>query len=1111
MTIKQTLTAILCVISLGIFANEIPVFNDNFSVKETFVDNYLHKGNVSIVNGEAYIPAGGSLTMMAAPPQDFRFTFTLKMEKEVDKSEPYGIGFVYFGKYRMLLRTDGYTSAGGHIPEFKLGNKYTFVIDVRKQKDGELVTARCNAWSGRPVSKVVPPRTENDRISFTAYKCDFTVDDISIAQLSDKTASPNLIVNSSFEHLQDGMPLYYNTDTPRKYMYQRPYEEFLDQIAIDTKEKVSGKNSLRITFKDKVAKEEGIYTSDTGVIVGQPVAFSVYLKADRDNLPATLVVWERYRKWNRKEITLSKEWNRYELLVPAATLPYFRCGIQLKTPGIIWMDDLQLELASKSSPYKESALDELKFVEIAKELPTLTPVIVPRLDKTPELNGNIDSWISKAAKIEKFYNGTKESQSHTVSYVGCDENNLYIGVRAFVKDPAKLQMVATPRDDFKIFNQENVEILVDPGKTKTEYFQFVAGASGSQLDFGKGANILWNADWKNTAKYNAAKKCVDYEIAIPLYFFASAQIVGDWGFNIGRHDSSINEYSCIYPQYNLSFQDVKTFPILRLDSELLKPYAANVAEANIADNTLNCKISDNSGLKRKLKLSVVSNGKNIASGNVNGTTMLSLNTTKDFPVGNNNMEFTLEDSNGKRIAVQTLYVKKIPLVPVSMTIQFSRYTLSDTIARFRIEAPLANTDDFTAELVCDSAKVTKKASPFFEMELPLNAIPAGTHRVVLTLKNKDGKSIASADTNIVKMQLPEGAARINNFSKCLNLNGKNVFYFMPLLGTSGGKDTDIYPRMADYLADNGFKQCMFIVNRNLGIHKAEAFLQQAKKRAITVIAWLDNIRDQKPDDKELLADIERLNRIGCIAAWKVLDEPDLWMKENEAKQWMLRMMKLLPAYPVFMNNVSGGIRNRYADYTTDILMLDNYITNTEGKTVKKDVMPFMDLIVKASSESRNQPRWFWLAGNNTHNHYRETTAKEQIAQTWGCIVTGCTGLAYFMGSPNWPANWKAYKQLNKDVNALNDVILSEGKCENATLSDKNVRWMTRKYQGYVYVFAVNVDPDPAGILTVTLPGELKYNDTVEVEFENRKISLKDGKFSDRFDGYERHVYKVKLK
>ena len=57
----------------------------------------------------------------------------------------------------------------------------------------------------------------------------------------------------------------------------------------------------------------------------------------------------------------------------------------------------------------------------------------------------------------------------------------------------------------------------------------------------------------------------------------------------------------------------------------------------------------------------------------------------------------------------------------------------------------------------------------------------------------------------------------------------------------------------------------------------------------------------------------------------------------------------------------------------------------------------------------------------------------------------------------------------------------------------------------------NIDGEPAGQVTMTLPAEYRYAREAEVLFENRKIKVRDGRAIDDFPAWTRHVYKIKLR
>ena len=94
-----------------------------------------------------------------------------------------------------------------------------------------------------------------------------------------------------------------------------------------------------------------------------------------------------------------------------------------------------------------------------------------------------------------------------------------------------------------------------------------------------------------------------------------------------------------------------------------------------------------------------------------------------------------------------------------------------------------------------------------------------------------------------------------------------------------------------------------------------------------------------------------------------------------------------------------------------------------------------------------------------------------------------------------------------------DAFCSEEEAEQVEASGdaKLLRARTRKYQGYLYVITCNIDASPTGKVEFTIPEEYKIDGDAEVMFENRKVRVKEGKFTDEFPAHFRHVYKMKIR
>ncbi|OQA81844.1 MAG: hypothetical protein BWY31_03588 [Lentisphaerae bacterium ADurb.Bin242] len=461
--------------------------------------------------------------------------------------------------------------------------------------------------------------------------------------------------------------------------------------------------------------------------------------------------------------------------------------------------------------------------------------------------------------------------------------------------------------------------------------------------------------------------------------------------------------------------------------------------------------------------------------------------------------FTLK-TGGKDLCVQYARPEEFSL--------FSAYThlnyyMNEPEALFRVSCALEKPETLTARLQCGSLQTESKAAEEFTIRLPLKDLPDGTHEAVVELYGKSGK-VAETKTVLVRKPFRKGAVRINQHRRCLVADGKNILPFMPLIS--------IWPfqknreDVVKFLAENGFKSVMIVISRN-AVDNAKKFMEAAEKQGIKVLYWDGQTRTMT--DEQLAQQAGMLGGYSNILANLVIDEPELYTKSDETKALLSRVRAKSPYYPVFMNNTVIGIPNRFADLNTDILMLDDYLTNKENRTVR-EIVDQMDILWKAG-KSEHKPCYYFLVGNNMHNHYREPTAAEQVAETYGSIAANCTGLTYFMGIPSYPEHWKAYLALNREILALNDVILSDETVPEAALSDATLRHITRKHGGYLYVIAANIDNHPSSDVVVTLPSGLKYDDSAEAMFENRRLKVSNGKLTDSFPGYSRRVYKVKLR
>ena len=400
---------------------------------------------------------------------------------------------------------------------------------------------------------------------------------------------------------------------------------------------------------------------------------------------------------------------------------------------------------------------------------------------------------------------------------------------------------------------------------------------------------------------------------------------------------------------------------------------------------------------------------------------------------------------------------------------------------------------------------------------PLSEIPMGTNAVTFAANGR-----TYTDT-VVKLPYRKGATQVNKWARCVVKDGEKVLFTGPGVGVTGffgwksGKPT--YETLMDVVTGAGFHQCMgLILPRGPLMNEADELMKAVRSHNLQYANWCDYGQhlwegypaDRKKDPRVTVSPVEMVARLrpyeDLFVTNLAIDEPELYMTSEWTRSWLEYVKSFYPYLPVQMNNTVMGIPSKFADLKTDILMLDDYLTNQEGRTVDS-VVKQVDVMQAAPG---GKPCWFFIVSHNSTLHYKLPSYAEQIAQSWGCICAGCTGLSWYWELPVTEGSWNAMKQVNREAQALKDVILSEELCGAAKADQpkSKLRHLTRTLNGAWHVFTCNIDAAPLSAV-FTLPKDAPQDGTVEVLFENRTIPLKDGVFKDDYAGHTRHLYRIR--
>lgn len=1123
------------------FAQEkgTPIFSDSFETAATFAENWVPAkgGKIESKDGKLVFDKGGNLTMRRNTPLEFyvEMDVAMDMSHQPDRSkwvsafcgfmiEGFRFQVLPAGNSWMIWQLPGWDKPHGkqvQIDGFELGKPFKLTL-IRKVENGTATYIfKANGKDAGEFSCAAPIAVSDSSgaetykpLEIFSYNVNMTIGNFSISSVKRSADdSRNVIFNSSFENERDGFPLYFcRSGFDFAKATSIPYENFLSTWTLDTSEKHSGRQSLKMVFDDSVTGQT-LWAWGAGTVKDSPGVFSVWLKADKEDFPVNISYGLR------KEVKVGTSWKRYEVVNPKLPGAGVYSPVTIssgKVRGTLWIDDLQAEFLGVldeaklkagdvfATPYRPSELDKQRFGK--QETPVRASEI--NIKKLPEglvPNGELDTWKDRAAKLDRFYFKLQEARNKTETYLACDNRNLYIGYRCFVEDISAVNTKLDSHDSFSVFGKDSVEFFVDPA-AGGRFYQFAADGGGTRLDIGIGRDVAWNGDWKASIKLNGKTKSVDYEITIPFSTLADASMCSRWLVNFCRNDNIVKEHLAITRTPILGFQKTEYWPYAQLPADVVAKYSLGVTAGSYSDEgggaAVSLAIKNLTGKELRLNaelLDVQNNSGKLAEKEVTlkkgGNDITFLSKTKT-----NKIRLKLTDK-GAPLTDQIVTLEKRN--PVSILGRLSYY-MNEKEAVFKVNTNLADLDKITAVLAVAGKTVKMPASLEFKIAMPLKDIPDGVHHVKLFLM-KDSQKVAEASSELVKRPFKAGAAQINHFTRSLIHDGKPVFQFAPFFVFSKHQSKDYVLGAVDWADRYGFKYLHILVD-NRAVDQSLWAIGHAQEKGIRVMLWT---KYYEMSDEEADALRKKLDFPNVISQM-VMDEPELGTPSDVARAFLRKMRQKYPYHPVHMNNTVLGIPNRYADLETDILMLDDYLTNVENRTVAS-VVDATDIMWKAGKEE-GKPCFYFIVCGNFPLHHREPSYDEQIAQTYGNIAAGCTGLSYFYGMPATPGNWKAYVQLNKEILSLNDVLLSEEEIAQGTSSadPKTLRNITRRHEGYVYVISCNIGRNPIDGVIFTLPAELRYAGEAEVMFENRKVPVKDGKFTDSFPGYARHVYKVKI-
>jgi len=170
----------------------------------------------------------------------------------------------------------------------------------------------------------------------------------------------------------------------------------------------------------------------------------------------------------------------------------------------------------------------------------------------PAVDGVLDDpcWRKVGPVTEFLLHGTAcPAQYQTFGYVCYDESRLYIGIKCLVPEGVTLKGAERRHDSNAIFRDEIVEVMIDPGRSRRDYYQLVLSAHNATFDCsrakgGKHEDDAWDGDWEGRA--HVGDGYWSAELAVPYHNLGvTAATDSTWGLNLCRESPEARELSTL--------------------------------------------------------------------------------------------------------------------------------------------------------------------------------------------------------------------------------------------------------------------------------------------------------------------------------------------------------------------------------------------------------------------------------------------------------------------------------------------------------------------------------------------------------------------------------------
>ena len=731
----------------------------------------------------------------------------------------------------------------------------------------------------------------------------------------------------------------------------------------------------------------------------------------------------------------------------------------------------------------------------------------------PKIDGKLDDpeWAG-ARKFDKFtVLNTDRPAPPCEAMLLHDAKGVYAAFRVPVANGKSLRAKVAGRDG-RVFTDDSVELMIAPGKGRDRYMHFTVNSIGTVCDaYADQGGFVRDEKWdcKFVAKTFVGKDFWSVEMFIPY----SVMELGDgaaevWGFNFCHNISDPPCYSSVLPrgEYHVSgaFVPVDGFryDFSRSEWRIAPPRLA----VKQRDGKFLCAptvtLVNNSRKEGKVALDVTLSGPDIAAAETTLSLAPGHSTTVQLPVialkapGQYKATVTLADPVTRRPSIRRTFALDVRFNPVRLALIDPHYRgtvfASQKLDKVRYSVTAADKTVFPVTTgITDAAGRTlfsKELSADTVVEFPVAELPDGRY----TIFARSGENTVTHPLRKVAHQVNEVWRDKQGFWRA---DGKRFFMIsewcnvhVPGVNLSNMKNA-AESRLLDMTLMHRQTNPAHAAMRTRTIEPAV----EAKLRKVIA----GNAEEEK------------------LFARYLADEPEVFGATVSALAQAAAIIRDEdPRHPlVISNNTIVGMRD-YSE-SSEINGLHCYPNPEKGgkRTNFDRIVTFMDqvrVMNDALPEGRKQSIFYLQQGFNYGDwgriNSRIPTFDEVRTQFLMTTIMGGRGIMFWNRSTeHYPELHIGMPEVGKEFAALHDVLCEDDR--PGALTQGRLRTMIKKHDGKLWIFAMSAQVAP-------FEHEFDFPELGGQELavwrEGRRITAKNGKFKDRFENFDVHVYTTDL-